>query len=401
MSVVKRLWSQAPLFLRNQPAKIFTRYLLPIAAVLTAVEINWLMVPYLSFVPPFLTFLAAIMLTAWYGDFASALFAIVLSTVSVNYYFIPPINAPGLNPADLGTLGFFALEALAMAYCIDYLRRNDNSLRRANLELEQQVVSKRQELSDKEERLRGLIHQLATTEERERRELAGELHDYLAQLLTLARMKIKQAQQNMHRSVAESQRFVTETDDLLRTCVNYVRTLMAELYPAQLHEMGLPAALRWLAGQMPRHGLAVDLSIGADSLSLPDHAVVLLYQSVRELLMNIVKHAEVNRAFVSLEVGSDCLFITVQDKGRGFDPAMPRLPTSGQHLGLQTVRDRMTTISGTFSLESRFGKGTSIRLTVPLESGTDSRSTRAASAVRPERTGTIPLDVQDQQSLPL
>lgn len=106
------------------------------------------------------------MLTAWYGDFASALFAIVLSTISVNYYFIPPINAPGLNPADLGTLGFFALEALAMAYCIDYLRRNDNSLRRANLELEQQVVSKRQELSDKEERLRGLIHQLATTEER-------------------------------------------------------------------------------------------------------------------------------------------------------------------------------------------------------------------------------------------
>src|SRR5512134_3415663 len=103
MSVVKRLWSRVPFFLRNQPAKIFTRYLLPIAAVLTAVEINWLMAPYLSFVPPFLTFLAAIMLTAWYGDFASALFAIVLSTISVNYYFIPPINAPGLNPADLGT----------------------------------------------------------------------------------------------------------------------------------------------------------------------------------------------------------------------------------------------------------------------------------------------------------
>jgi signal transduction histidine kinase len=400
MSVLKPVWWKTS-FWRNQPDKIVTRYLLPISAVGTAVEINLLIAPYLSILPPFLTFLAAIMLTAWYGGFPSALFSIVLSGFALKYYFIPPIYVLSLNPADLGTLGFFTLEALAMAYCIDYLRRNENALRRTNLDLEQQVISKRQELSEKEERLQGLMHQLAATEERERRELAAELHDYLAQLLTLARMKIKLAQQNMHRSGTKSQRFVAETDDLLRTCTNYVRTLMAELYPAQLHEMGLPAAVRWLAGQMPKHGLAVDLSIGIDSLPIPDRTALLLYQSVRELLMNIVKHAEVNRAFISLDVASHCVFVTIQDNGRGFDTATSGPSISGQHLGLQTVKDRMATVGGTFSLESRLGKGTSVTLTVPLESGSQLRSTRAASGVCPDRSRPMPVEVQDQQSLPL
>jgi signal transduction histidine kinase len=398
MSVAKRAWWQTPGW-RIQLGKIFTQYLLPISAVVAAVEINWLIAPHVSFQPPFLTFWAAIMVTAWYGHLPSALFSIVLSAFALNYYFIPPVHDLTLKTADLGMLGFFALEALAMAYCIDYLRRNETSLRRANLELEQQIASKRQELSDKEERLRGLMHQLVATEERERRELAAELHDYLAQLLSLARMKIKQAQQHMPRSMAECQRFVTETDDLLRTCVNYVRTLMAELYPAQLNEMGLPAALRWLAGQMPRHGLAVDVSICTDSLSLPDHTVLLLYQSARELLMNVVKHAEVNRAFMSLDVDADCVFITVQDRGRGFDPPTPGSSTGGQHFGLQSVRDRLTSVGGMFSLESRFGKGTSVTLTVPLESD-ESLSTRAASTVRLDRTRP-PAPVSDQQSLPL
>jgi K+-sensing histidine kinase KdpD len=156
MSVAKRAWWHTPGW-RIQLAKIFSHYLLPISAVVTAVEINWLIAPHVSFQPPFLTFWAAIMVTAWYGRLPSALFSIVLSSVALNYYFVPPTHNLALKTADLAMLGFFALEALAMAYCIDYLRRNENSLRRANLELEQQIASKRQELTDKEERLRGLI----------------------------------------------------------------------------------------------------------------------------------------------------------------------------------------------------------------------------------------------------
>jgi signal transduction histidine kinase len=212
-------------------------------------------------------------------------------------------------------------------------------------------------------------------------------------------MKIKQSQQNVYRSPAESSRFIAETDDLLRTSVDYVRTLMAELYPSQLHALGLPAALRSLAGQMPRHGLTVDLSISCEALSIPDDTVLLLYQSVRELLMNIVKHAAVNRACVMLQAESDGVCITVQDYGRGFDASTMKPSVPGQHFGLQSVRDRLTAIGGTFMVDSIVGKGTSIALAVPLNPLSEATVLRAASAARTDRIGTDPAELPNQQSL--
>jgi signal transduction histidine kinase len=400
MSFWAKVLSQVPL-LRKQQVKFFKRYLLPIVAVVLALQFNWLIAPHLSFLPPFLAFLAAIMITAWYGGFPSAVFAVVLSDFIINYYFIPPLYDFSLKLGDLGTMGFFAAEAIIMAYCIDYLRKNENKLRRANLDLEHQMVSKHQELSDKEANLRGIMTQLAVTEERERRQLAVELHDYLAQLLTLARMKNKQAQQFVYRSAGESNRYLTETDELLRKSVDYVRTLMAELYPTQLHELGLPAALRWLAGQMPRHGLAIELFINSESLPLTSDKALLLYHSVRELLMNIVKHAAVNRAFVILEVESDAVSITVQDHGRGFDPStlLPTIP--GHHFGLQSVRERITAIGGIFEIKSAVGKGASVTLTVPLQAWSESEELRAASSFPQDRVRAKPAGSENQQSLPL
>src|SRR5262245_42397720 len=222
MSFWEQLESRALLW-RAQKLKFFKRYLLPILTVYLALQTNWLIAPHVSFLPPFLTFLGAIMVTAWYGGFPSALFAVVVSSAIVTYFFIPPLDTFNLKLADAGTVGFFAVEAIIMAYCIDYLRRNEDKLRRANLDLEQQVSSKHLALSDKEEKLRGIMSQLTVTEERERRQLAAELHDYLAQLLILSRMKIKQAQQSVYRSAKESNRFMTETDELLRKSVEIGR----------------------------------------------------------------------------------------------------------------------------------------------------------------------------------
>src|SRR5215475_4121576 len=400
MSFWEQVQGRASLW-RTQQLKFFRRYLLPVLAVYIALQTNWLIAPHLSFLPPFLTFLGAIMVTAWYGCFPTAVFAVVLSAFLVNYYFIPPLHDFHLKLADAGTLGFFAVEAIAMAYCIEYLRKNEDTLRRANLDLEQQVSSKHLQLSDKEEKLRGIMSQLTVTEERERRQLAAELHDYLAQLLILARMKIKQAQQNVYRSAGESNRYLTETDELLRKSVDYVRTLMADLYPTQLHDLGLPAALRWLAGQMPRHGLDVELAIRSESLPLTSDKALMLYQAVRELLMNIVKHAGVNRARVVLEAESDSVVITVQDHGRGFDPSAlpPAIP--GHHFGLESVRERITAIGGTFVIDSIVGKGSSIALTLPLHPWSESEELRAASALPQDRVGAKQAADDNQQSLPL
>ena len=387
--------------LRKQQAKFFTRYLLPILAVFLALEANWAMASYVSFLPPFLAFLAAIMVTTWYGGFSSGVFAVILSTVITDYYFIPPIFVFSVKPGDIGTMGVFVLEAMIMAYCIDYLRMNEHRLRRTNLDLEHQVSSKHLELSDKGEKLRGIISQLANTEERERRQLATELHDYLAQLLTLARMKINQADQHAYRSAGDSHRYMRETDDLLRKSMEYVRTLMAELHPTQLYQSGLPAALRWLVEQMPRHGLTVDLSISSESLPLTSDNALLLYLSVRELLMNIVKHAAVNRALVTVDVASECVLITVQDSGQGFNPSALPQTTSGHHLGLQSVRERVAAIGGKIEVQSRVGKGATITLTVPTHPLSASEEVRAASPFALDRVRVKSATSDTQQSLPL
>jgi signal transduction histidine kinase len=395
-------WQVSVLQLLSPPRKLFTPYLLPILFVFLALQSNWLMAPSVSVLPPFLAFLAAIMITAWFEGFLSAMFATVLSAFTINYYFIPPIYDFALKPGDAVPMGFFVIEALTISYCIDYLKKNEESLRRANRELEHQVVNERQQLTEKEDKLRGLMHQLAVTEERERGQLAAELHDYLAQLLTLARMKIKQVQQCLYRSVGESNRYAGETDELLRKSVEYVRTLMAELYPVQLHELGLPAALHSLAEQMSRHGLTVDLSIDCDSLPLPNDQGLLLYQSVRELLMNIVKHAGVNRAVVALEVvDSDRLLISVRDTGRGFDPSTLPSTASGQHFGLSSVRERITTMGGTFTVDSTVGQGTAVTLCVALQPLLETTALRAASSTPYDRVKAKPTGAQKQETLPL
>ena len=381
--------------------QFFKVYLLPILSVLFALLTNWLIAPYLSVLPPFLAFLAAVMVTAWYGGFPSAVFTIVLSSAVLDYFFIGASKTFVLTLADAATITLFVVEAVAMGYCIDYLRKNEARLQRANVDLHDQIAIEHQQLLQREQKLHGLTLQLAITEERERQQLAAELHDYLAQLLTLARMKVKQARPGVSSTAPASNQYLEQADELLGKSLDYVRTLMAELYPVQLSQAGLSAAIRWIAGQMPRHGLEVDVFIQEEEVPvIGDHAK-LLYQSVRELLMNIVKHAAVGRAVVSLDLVSNEVVIKVRDKGRGFNPSSLKQGTAGERFGLSSVRDRMVSIGGKFTIESALGRGTTVTISLPLQHFPQPVSLRAASSPRPDRVVLKPSFPPDQESLPL
>jgi len=122
---------------------------------------------------------------------------------------------------------------------------------------------------------------------------------------------------------------------------------------------------------------------------------------VRELLMNIVKHATVKRARVVVEAESDRVVIMVQDHGRGFDPSTlpPGIP--GHHFGLQSVRERITATGGTFVIDSTVGRGASITVTLPIHSWSESEELRAASSIRQDRVRMKSAEDENQQSLPL
>ena len=241
-------------------------------------------------------------------------------------------------------------------------KRAEEALRRLNADLEQRVTERTRDLVASNHRLQALASELTLAEQRERKRLASELHDYLAQILALGRIKMSQLRQKVSVESPGVQQLVAEIDSLLEKAGEYTRSLMAKLNPPVLDELGLPSALTWLAKQMPLHGLLVEVRLAQEQVPLPDDRSVLLFQSVRELLINVAKHAGTDRAIVTLRVDADQqLSIEVQDQGRGFDPVALEAKSENGRFGLFSVRERMQAMGGRLDVTSRPGEGTTSR----------------------------------------
>jgi CheY-like chemotaxis protein/anti-sigma regulatory factor (Ser/Thr protein kinase) len=189
-----------------------------------------------------------------------------------------------------------------------------------------------------------------------------------------------------------AQQLVGEVDSLLEKSGEYTRSLMAKLNPPVLDEMGLPSALTWLGKQMPLHGLMVDVCLSQEQVALPDDKAVLLFQSVRELLLNVAKHAGTDRATVTLKVDQEQrLCIVVQDSGRGFDSAAVEGKSENGHFGLFSVRERMQAMGGRLDVQSAPGQGATITMLLPLtqaksgQSPSEALEIAAAAAAAPKQ----------------
>ena len=185
------------------------------------------------------------------------------------------------------------------------------ALRELNEQLDQRVAQRTQELAESQARLRRLVAELTQAEERERRRLAVELHDYLAQSLTATRMNLSRTGKFFTGSNGNSdlKKVLDDVQTDLNNSINYTRTLIGELSPRVLYDLGLPAALGWLGEQMGRHGLSVEVDGPGDEFSLAENDAIFLFQCVRELLWNVVKHGDTDRATIAYDgTATACLW---------------------------------------------------------------------------------------------
>lgn len=223
--------------------------------------------------------------------------------------------------------------------------------------------------------LRRAVSELNMAEHRERNRLAHILHDHLQQLLFAAMLGVSVLEGAADDD--ENARRIKRVVDLLKETIDETRHLTSELSPPILSEQGLAAGLAWLARWMQsKHNLAVDLDCEDPGDTLPEDMRILLFESARELLFNVVKHAQTSRAWIRVWCEEGLLCVAVRDEGAGFDAQ--RLWDNTAHtktgFGLRTIRDRLAMAGGRIEIDSQPDDGTMFTMLVPLARGPVERS---------------------------
>jgi PAS domain S-box-containing protein len=244
-------------------------------------------------------------------------------------------------------------------------KRAEEALRNINVMLEQRIQERTSELNQRAMQLRALAMELAQTEERERKRLAQVLHDQLQQLLVAAKFRAASLQKRVGKEV---QIEVHDVLDLLGQSIDASRSLTVELSPPILHDGGLAAGLMWLSRWMQqKHGIVVEVTAQEPPTSLSEDLRYMCFQAVRELLLNVVKHAGVKSAQVVMthELGRS-LRIVVSDNGKGYDPGAQAVGVASGSFGLFSIRERFALLGGRLEVDSAPDQGTRAILTVPI-----------------------------------
>jgi PAS domain S-box-containing protein len=218
-------------------------------------------------------------------------------------------------------------------------------------------------VAERTAQLQRLGGELADVEDRERRQISRDLHDDIAQTLAAARIRLAGLAGESGEEVRGVARAVGALIDQADASI---RSLAARLAPPALAEIGLVAGLEWLADEMERlYGLAVTVDDDHRPKPLTEGARTILFRAVRELLINVSKHAGVTRAQVECRCEGDNVVIEVADSGAGFDPQLPTA-SNAQGLGLRSVRERLHYIGGSLTWAARSGAGSRAIVVAPL-----------------------------------
>jgi PAS domain S-box-containing protein len=217
-----------------------------------------------------------------------------------------------------------------------------------------------------QKQLRSLALELSLSEERMRRQMAMSLHDHLGQNLAISKIKLDGLRKSI--KTGEHLEELNEIRNLLGETIESVRSLTFELSPPVLYELGFEAAVEWLVRFVcKRDGLVSKFSDDGKPKPLEEDVRILLFQSVREILVNISKHAHAKKISVAISRANTEIQVSIADDGVGFDvDAIKSSDTRTKGFGLFSVSERLASISGRFEIDSKPGAGTKVLLAAPV-----------------------------------
>ena len=298
------------------------------------------------------------------------LLVILSAGLAISYllgrYFARPLHRLVASARGVGE-GNFEPSGLAerndeigeLASAFDQMTLN---LRSFYEELETRVEQRTADLEVAQQKLRALARQLVNVQESERRHLARELHDEIGQELTGLNFLL--GARNI-RSDGGSQPDAERAREIVGDLISRVRNLSLDLRPSMLDDLGISAALTWLVERYSSEGgVRVDLEYEGPESRLSQEVETTVYRMVQEGLTNVVRHSSATEAAVAVSSQDHTLRILVEDQGVGFDLSSTHAGTS---VGIASIRERVESLGGRFSLESTPGKGTRLVADLPID----------------------------------
>jgi PAS domain S-box-containing protein len=245
-------------------------------------------------------------------------------------------------------------------------------LARVNKELRNEITERTKaegKLLIYQQQLRSLASQLSLSEERTRRRIATDVHDHIGQNLAMCKIKLETLRESMTSSkLSES---CGEISELISQTIDSSRTLTFELSPPVLYELGFEPAIEWLVRKTrQQHGVSADFEGDGQAEPMDNDVRVLLFQVVRELLVNVAKHARARNVKVWTQRAGDEIIVGVEDDGVGFDTTRARSDGYGTGgFGLFSIQERLGHIGGHVNIESGPEQGTRVTLVAPANHG--------------------------------
>jgi PAS domain S-box-containing protein len=231
----------------------------------------------------------------------------------------------------------------------------------ANQDITEQKEAEEQ-VSSYQQKLQALVRELSLTEERERRRLAVNLHDQVSQTLAFAKIKLKM----LNKSAEDRGCSCTDENNeilvMLDEAIQKTRSLTFDLCSPVLYELGFEASVQYLGERIQeQHGVHFIFKDDGSPKPLEEEMKIILFKAVRELLANIVKHAQSATVQVSIGTEGGNIKIEVVDDGKGFE-----ISTVTKGFGLFNISERINHVGGYFHIDSKVGWGTRVILAGPL-----------------------------------
>jgi signal transduction histidine kinase len=255
------------------------------------------------------------------------------------------------------------MACMAAIFIIRSLRAFEVENRRQIEALREAQIAERHRL---EELRTELLHQTVKAQESERQRIAAELHDGIGQILTALGMGLRGISENATTNPQRASQQAGQLEKVAGNGLEELQHLVTGLYPPQLDELGLLAALRWYAAEIMNR-----ITHLGTTIELREEERVVLYRIAQESITNIVRHAETNRAEIRLNFSETEVYLAVEDKGIGFDVenTINKRGTERPCWGLIGMLERAALIGGTCVINSTPEKGTIIEVTVPIIRG--------------------------------